>query len=1012
MNNKTWIGAAALLAAGAVRAGTMYWDGGTNDIGTDGDGASGGAAGMWNTSILNWDQGVLPHVNWTNTHNDSAVFAGAAGAVSLGTNVTVGGLQFDTAGYTIRSNTLTFGADGTIVANADATISSALGGSAAIVKSGAGALTLSNNATFTGALILSNGTLKANGNANALGTGAATLTLSGGTLDFNHTAALSFGRNTTVNGDVVIVAEKAAAGAGVTYTLGGLSIGSNTLTVSGGNVNSGTAGLTFVGAATLTGPATLNVSNPVGGGTTLLALTNTTDNGGHLLTVDGNGNINLNTAVISGNGGLTKNGSGVLQLGGVGTPPGHLYLGTTTINGGVVRFQNATNSGFAPGNLTINAGVIEGYFGNLFTRSLGTDTGQVQITGGVSGFSGQGATTTIFMLSSNASFEVVWGSAHFNPTTLVLQAPTVNANGKMTLANRMDLNGATRTIAVNGGDSVANDGATLSGTIRDSTGSAAVGLIKNGVGQLLLTGTNIAYSGDTTINGGRLTIGYNSATVFNGGNYSGAVSVAGGAILAVAGSTIQNLSGVISGGGGVTRGGYNGTLVLSGSNTYAGKTSITPTTTAGGTLVVSSFNSVNGGTPLLAGSSLGCPTNAANGTIDFGSGGAQASVALIYTNGAGETTDRVINFLFNGSGVSKTLNASGSGLLKFTSTFTSVGSSSTNNDVVLTGVGGGELVGGLPFLFRHFTKSGAGTWTLGGAVQNFGTATVSGGTLLMNGTLAAAAVNVTGGTLGGTGVIGGTLTNKASVAPGASAGMLTINGDYQQAASGALMIEIGGAVPGTDHDVLTVGNTATLAGALNVALTNGYAGIANNIFTVLTAGVVSGTFATTNLPVLADPNLGWDIQYAAGAVVLSITNAGGPPPPTGYNAYSNLYTLAQGPEGDDDGDGFANLYEYVTGSNPTNGGSSAGLSASRTNGLFALKFMRDTNTVDATLIVEGAYASTNEAEWIGFATNLNGSWGSSTNVTELGGPVVVDVTIPDTAPPATNRFLRLRITRP
>lgn len=1007
MIKKILAGMEFLLAVGAVHAGALHWDGGSVDIGTDGDGASAGGAGAWNTALLNWDQGAAPHASWTNEHNDLAVFGGTAGAVSLATNITVGGLRFDTAGYTIRSNTLTFGADGSIVANADATISSVLGGSAAIVKTGAGALTLSNNATFTGVLILSNGTLKANGNANTLGTGAATLTLSGGTLDFNHTALLSFNRNTTVNGDVAIIAQKSVAGAGVTYTLGSLTIGSNVLNVAGGNVNSGTAGLTFVGTVTLTGPATLNVSNPAAGGATLLALTNTTDNGGHLLTVGGNGSINLNAAVISGGGGLTKHGAGVLQLGSSGTPPGHTYAGTTTVNGGVVRFQNATNSGFSPGNLTINDGVIEGYYGNLFWRGLGADTGQVQITGGTSGFGGQGAVGTTFTIASNAAFEVVWGSAFFNPATLVLQAPTANPDGKMTLANRLDLNGATRTMAVNGANTAGNNGATISGAIRDSTGGATVGLVKSGVGQLLLTGTSIVYNGDTMINGGRLTVGYNSPTLWNGGNYSGNVFVASGAVLVVAGSTTQTLSGVVSGDGGVSRGGYNGTLVLSGSNTYRGKTTVTPTTTAGGTLVVSSFNSVNGGTPLLAASSLGCPTSVANGTLDLGSGLAQAGVTLVYTNGSGETTDRVINFLFNGTGAGKTLNASGTGLLKFTSTFT--GSGSTNNDISLVGTGAGEIVGGLPFTFRNFTKSGTGIWTLGGPVRNFGAATINGGKLVIHGSMGAGPVTVTSGELGGNGVIGGTVTNKSSVTPGDSAGTLTFGGDYVQTSAGSLNIELGGTTPGTQHDVLVVSNTATLDGTLSVSFTNGYAGVANDSFTILTAATVNGTFATTNLPPLGGSD-GWKVEYLAGAVVLSITNAGGPPP-TGYAAFSNLYALAGGPEGDDDYDGFANLYEYATGSNPTNNGSNFALSATRTNGRFALQFLRDTNAVDATLIVEGSHGATNNAEWIGFATNLNGSWGSSTNVAESAGNPA-SVTAYDVEPAATNRFLRLRVTRP
>jgi autotransporter-associated beta strand protein len=68
-------------------------------------------------------------------------------------------------------------------------------------------------------------------------------------------------------------------------------------------------------------------------------------------------------------------------------------------------------------------------------------------------------------------------------------------------------------------------------------------------------------------------------------------------------------------------------------------------------------------------------------------------------------------------------------LLKFTSAPISNGA--TTSHVTLQGTGNGEFVGGLPFAFTNFTKSGNGTWTLGGAVGNTGITTVSGGTLAL-----------------------------------------------------------------------------------------------------------------------------------------------------------------------------------------------------------------------------------------------------------------------------------------
>ena len=129
-------------------------------------------------------------------------------------------------------------------------------------------------------------------------------------------------------------------------------------------------------------------------------------------TLDGAGNVALGAAtlstgsagpsdfsgVISGSGGLTKNGTGALTLGGAGTNPVHTYSGTTTITAGILQVYNMGTNGVPSGNLTITGGVLQDYFGNggTFSRALGSAAGQVQITGGTSGFSGAGATSSTF----------------------------------------------------------------------------------------------------------------------------------------------------------------------------------------------------------------------------------------------------------------------------------------------------------------------------------------------------------------------------------------------------------------------------------------------------------------------------------------------------------------------------------------------------------------------------------------------------------------------------------------
>lgn len=146
--------------------------------------------------------------------------------------------------------------------------------------------------------------------------------------------------------------------------------------------------------------------------------------------------------------------------------------------------------------------------------------------------------------------------------------------------------------------------------------------------------------------------------------------------------------------------------------------------------------------------------------------------------------------------------------------------------------------------------------------------------------------------------------------------------------------------------------------------------------------------------------------------ILSITN---PPPPSasGYDAWAAQ--IANGLTNYNDsalGDGYPNLLKYATGSNPTNADGLARMNASRIGAILALLFNRDTNAIDVTFIVEGASTVDDFALWNGIATNIAGSWGGATNVVENISTNPASVTVLDTAPGETNRFLRLRITRP
>ena len=78
-------------------------------------------------------------------------------------------------------------------------------------------------------------------------------------------------------------------------------------------------------------------------------------------------------------------------------------------------------------------------------------------------------------------------------------------------------------------------------------------------------------------------------------------------------------------------------------------------------------------------------------------------------------------------------------------------------------------------------------------------------------------VALQGGTLKGGGTAGDRSTTAAArVAPGASPGKLTVNGDYTQGAGGTLQVEIDGTTQDTQYDHLAVTGNASLGGTLAI----------------------------------------------------------------------------------------------------------------------------------------------------------------------------------------------------
>jgi len=398
-------------------------------------------------------------------------------------------------------------------------------------------------------------------------------------------------------------------GAGATFTNNGLlflaSNNSGTLTIQNGGVvvvggdlqttlvagTAGTVNLNTGGTLRLGGGANgfnggpgTDVFNFAGGTlqviTADLTSTGIDANMSATSTIDTNG-FNMSFAgVISGAGGLNKNGAGTLTLTGNNT-----YLGTTTINAGVLSINNGSalgtgtvnvingstllgtaNATFAGNSIVLNDAIVAAATGTVLTLDSG-NTGNVVMGPGNVTF-GSAGNTGVVAIGNNAAGSTVLGT----PTITVAFGTLRNAGGSpsplsfftanalSTTVNagaRLDTNGVQTTIAnLLGAGTLVNDGAALgtfnvregnfSGVIQDGAGVTA--LTKSTAGTLTFTGAaNNTYTGPTNIEAG--TVLLDTISAVNSGirsaeiNIGDGVGAAGSAILRNVGFT-ENISDV------------------------------------------------------------------------------------------------------------------------------------------------------------------------------------------------------------------------------------------------------------------------------------------------------------------------------------------------------------------------------------------------------------------------------------------------------------------------------------
>lgn len=601
------------------------------------------------------------------------------------------------------------------------TVGGIISGSACgLTKAGAGTLVLGNAAnTYSGATTIGSGTLSV-GNI-VVGAGASGLG--------NASTAVALGSGLGTNGTLSYTGGSATCTRGFNLNAGG------------GEVDVTTAGQTL----------TIDTTGITGSG---------------LLTFGGAGNITVTSAgAIASSGGLTLSSTGTNTLSAANT-----YTGPTTLNGGtiIVGDSNAFGSGSSPISITTSCTLqpttsltlANNWTMGAYLTLVGTNN--VALNGTITLSGANGATQRLRYDSLTGGAGVTLGGNIYlsdSPSTghtfepygvSAINTLTINS----TIADYNGVGGTAGTLMILPGQVTLNGLNTYSGTTIIS-GSGAAAYIASfgspGVPGNLGEGTLIQIYGAIYYQGGGET-NSKSIDMYSAGKgatidttgASGGLILTGGATASSTGAHILTLKGntagneeqgaIVDGSGtnSITKSG-SGTWKLSGANTYSGKTSIN----AGGILSVASLNSVNGGTPLFASSSLGAPTNVANGTIGFYNqllAGEGPLATLLYT-GPGETTDRIIDFAGTTDGTGGVIDQSGAGLVKFTSSLTC--SANATHLFVLQGstTGSGEIAGAIVNGSTHLTsltKAGNGLWTLSGSNVYSGATTVSNGVLLLN----------------------------------------------------------------------------------------------------------------------------------------------------------------------------------------------------------------------------------------------------------------------------------------
>jgi autotransporter-associated beta strand protein len=414
-------------------------------------------------------------------------------------------------------------------------------------------------------------------------------------------------------------------------------------------------------------------------------------------------------------------------------------------------------------------------------------------------------------------------------------------------------------------------------------------LLKQGAGNLTLTGSTNNYGGGTTISGGTLQVGNGGTT---GSLGSGAVSDTASLVFDLSSGTVANN---ISGTGGTLTQAGSGTLILTGTNSYTGTTTISSGTLQvgnGGTAGSLGTGSVSNSSALVYNFSSSIAvsntiTGSGSVTITSTGGSISESGSNTISGGLLTTSSKTGTTLSNSNNVTS-FNAtnSTSGNISLTdaasSGLTITGISETGGTVSVTNTSGSITIAGAIAAGSNAVSLTSSTST----ISESGSGTITGGTLTTSssgGTTLTNSNNVTGfnATNSTSGAI--SLTDAAAAA-------LTITG-ISQTGGGSVSVSnsgtggsivIGGAIAAGSSAVTLTSSSSTISESGSFTITGGLLttsssggttlGNSNSVTSFNATNSTSGAISLTN-PVAGGLTITGISQSGGGSV--SVTDASG-----------------------------------------------------------------------------------------------------------------------------------------